>query len=298
MSISNPIETWIKTEQTALESLRRANQWLSQFYSQTSKTFHIQFTDEDIVDDEAELHTATYHISANILDHQPHFLSSSELADWQVITELINAFLKELNTGALKNVLPLKNFGLLPIFSTCYRAELISYMQQPLIRPEYAVTIRRILYALFRRQSAKRSYPQKIDKLHPFLLYRCTKSLVKLRSLITEATPEDVQTFIDNLINEKILTSELNKIKKEIHYEKSVLERIYGLGVKGKPFSSEVLKNIAEGGQPGKPLTHILEWIEDASVNAAFEEIAKSKQNSLRADPSSLSYRRKLCMSG
>lgn len=291
--ISNETLTdiWIRNEEVALEYLKRASEWLQGFYSETSKTFHIQFTDEDTVENSPGLHTATYHIGSNILDHEPHFLAVPELEDWMLIRRLIEQLLDGLNSGDIKNVLPLKNLGLLPLFSTSYRAEFIPYMEKPLTLQDYAIVIRRILYALFRQQLAQWSYPQKVDKLHPFLLFRCIKSLLKLRSLLNEATPDDIKIFIQNLTDEDIFRLEVKKVSKEVLYDESDLERVYGIGDKGSEFTFDILQNIAnEEGGAGKSLIHTLEWIEDLSVNSAFAEIARSKQHSQRSDPSSLAF--------
>lgn len=287
----NLIDEWIRTEEVALEYLKHANQWLRAFYSETSHTFHIQFTDEDSVAESPTLHTATYHIASNTLDHNPHFFSASELEEWQSVGKLITNFLDALNLKKLDNVLPLKNFGLLPLFSTSYRAELIPYLQQPLKLEKYAIVIRRILFALFRQQLAQWSYPQKVERLHPFLLFRCTRSLLKLRDLLSKATTEDLETFTKNLIDERIFRLEIEALKGEVKYDESELERTYGVGGAGVTFTTDVLNNIAnKAGEPGKALIHTLEWIEDLSVNGAFAEIAKSKENRQRSDPSSLAF--------
>jgi hypothetical protein len=281
------IDTWLRSEEIALEYANRANKWLREFYSEASKTFYIQFTDEDVVEERPGLHTATYHIGSNIYDHEPHFLSASETADWKLISELIKQLLDGLNTGTIQNVLPLQNFGLLPIFSTSYRAEFMWYMNEPLQLPEYAIVIRRILFALYSQQQAQWSYPQKVDKLHPYLLFRCTKSLLKLRELLNKANADDIKTFVQNLTDEDILVSKAKALK----YDESELERVYGIGDKAANFTSSVLGNIANDvGGAGEALIHTLEWIEDLSVNGAFAEIARSKQSGQRSDPSSLAF--------
>jgi adenylate kinase family enzyme len=280
------LATWLSSEEVGLEYCTNANQWLGEFYSETDKTFHIQFTDRDVLTDPPGLHTATYHIGAIVFDYEPSFLSTSEMRLWTSTRKLLIQLLDALNNGGKKNVLPLKNFGLLPLFSTSFRAEFIPNMKAPLLLRDYAVVIRTIFYAVFSQQLAQWSYPQKVNKLHPYLLFRCTNSILKLRDLLTAASPTHIETFVRNLSDYDGFKTQVGKLG----YTDADLERVYG-GRAGSTFESSIIEKITQPDHRwGEALIHTLEWIEDLAVNAAVTEIARSKQDSHRADPASLAF--------
>jgi hypothetical protein len=190
------IEDWDKAEKVALKYIKLANQWLQGFYSTTSKEnplYHIQFTDESQIEPPI-LNTATYQITSSILDYEPSFISVSEQKEWEEVREQSRKILKAFNDGTLLHTIPLEDFGILPLFSTCYRAEVMGLMDNPLKLDEYAIVIRRIVFELSRKQERQRSYPQKVDKLHPFLLFRCSKSLIKLLEKV-KANKSEIKEF-------------------------------------------------------------------------------------------------------
>jgi len=276
---------WLAFEEIGLEYFKNANEWLAQFYSESEKTFHIQFTDRDQLTDPPGLHTATYHIGSIVFDYQPNFLSASETSLWLSTQRLLLDLIDRLNKGKIKNVLPLKNFGLLPLFSTSFRAEFIRTMKNPLLVRDYAVVIRAVFHAVYSQQQAQWSYPQRVNKLHPYLLYRCTNSLLKLKDLLAVAKSSERKTFAANLTDYAGFKKQVNKLG----YTDGDLERVYG-GVRSN-FESSIVRKITKAGRGyGDALIHTLEWIEDLAVNAAVTEIARSKHDGHRADPASLVF--------
>ena len=287
------LDSWVKTEEVVSNYIKQASESLKGFFSETSDcpTYYIQFTDEDH-NRQPALNTASYQIATNVLDYQPYFLPASERKSWQSVFDQSKQLLEALDDNTLKNVLPLDTFGLLPLFSTNYRAELISLMKNPLQREDYAIVIRRILYELATKQEMQWTSPQKFEKLHPFHLFGCAKNLLRLKSVLENSTDDDKAVFFKNLLNVKLLTDLIETEEgAKGKYEKEDIDRVYGTDDKNNAFVEKILKNIIEEGKSnGSTILHNLEWIEDAAVNNATSEIIKEKHSNQRQDPSSLAF--------
>ncbi len=55
-------------------------------------------------------------------------------------------------------------------------------MKIPLELEEYAIAIRRIIFEISSKVEMQQYSPQKVDKPHPFILFRFAKSLIKFQN--------------------------------------------------------------------------------------------------------------------
>jgi hypothetical protein len=295
-------EAWRRAESDALEYASLASSWLQSFFSihLNKRSYFIQFTDDRPVGSPPDRHTATYQIMSGVLDYTPEFFSRSELEVWEPVRVASNRLLTDFNEDPSLHKLPFQNLGLLPLFSTSYRAEVMGFMENPLKLPSYALVLRRILFELTSNQDIQWSRPHRSNTLHPFLLYGCARSLFKFREHIIRGTNQTrlIAEFRQFLLDDALLerTFSNSSDAKRANYSKADFESVYGpRSARGENsdtgFKNEVLAQlIADDGAPGHSLNHNLDWIENASVNCAVGEIAGNKLKNYKGDSSSLAF--------
>jgi len=284
------MKEWIQSESVTLEYIGHAIKWLQAFYDKKTSLFQIYVSSEDTIEPVESINTASAHI-ATALQHQvPQLLSRTDRANLEPLLESARAVSQHLAEAELKDVLPIASFGLLPLFSTCYRVRCVDYYDRALSLMSYAIMIRRLLFEISTRQLPQWAHIQTMDQLHPFLLFHCANSLCRLKDIL--AQNKDNQklraTFVKNLQNQKKMIQALTACG----ISKDEIDQVLGTGGEAPEFQTHYLAAIIGNDEGSGPsLVQAMKWIEDASLNAAVSEVARSNDaDGWRADPSSLAF--------
>ena len=190
--------------------------------------------------------------------------------------------------------------GVLPIFSSCYLAEifgarnnLLSNPKQAILSNSYALVMRKIFYTVMNESYEKKFGIRSSDMLHPFLLYRCAKSIIKfkhsLKGAYAAGYDQEIDTFWANFSNRDLLISAL-KERKLFSSAKSDTFLNHSLW---RSFNADFLKDIK--GNPrfddSWEFRNLIDFLEDRASHEALTQIARrSSQSGPELDASALAF--------
>jgi hypothetical protein len=278
------IQSWTRSEVLCLEYAQRAADWLNDFYAAGSNTFRVAYSSGDQQSTNEDPNAATSLIGIVFDEINPYWDISLTRGQ---LDQRVAASRETLAKAALAKVLPLKSFGPLPLFSTAYLARHLPSAPSPLTVTAYAIALRRVLYAMF-QQFTSTTAPQRVDRLHPWLLYSCVKALLRFRDLISEArTPSrlaDLAAFVARLHDDTLITPVVKGADKR--------GAVYGTGSDATAFRRTCLDGLVTASlEPGAAIETLLQFAEDAAIHHVMADIAASTQSaSSRCDPSSLVF--------
>jgi len=295
------LQNLIDSEQECLDHVLYAIDALNKFY--VEPYFRVSYRDGDSVS-KKELPNASTSIigrvvrNCNSLFHE-YYLTKLDVntSIWEELEEKVKEAINGLSSeGSLKDVLPLKTFGVLPLFSTCYLAEFLDDIDEPLKIPAYAIAIRRILFGVYEERYNENNRIR-TDKIHSFLLYRCIKTLIKFTKIVKDAYKEkkidNIKVFKDNIQNEDLFKDAVNDAYEgHIDKVKEDLNKIYGMGEQWKDFRKEFIEKLFEGDDHGiTKIEHLEKYLEGRANSEANTQIfGKFRKPILEIDVSALAF--------
>lgn len=280
------LKEFIESERECCKFVTNTIDWLTKFH--VAPYFHVAYTDGGVFADEATPNAATSIIIRIIQDYDA--LVNDHLdghrQQWSaLLCEARNAR-EHLSKEDIDKVLPLKTMGILPLFSVSYLAEVLGTLDNPLNNKAYAVAIRRILFAVYCDQNAHSRGISKPDKLHPFLLYRCIKTLKKFNEHLSSSSV--LEEFRKNITDEKLILNTVKaRYKKDYNPEiRESLKMIYGTG--DSEFARYLNNAAARSNFIDK---HVLYYLENRVSHEATTQIARSTRTTgPEMDPSALAF--------
>lgn len=277
------VNSWRASEVICRDLLGSAAKWTAECFAPDSATFAVAYNSRDkfraSLDPNAT--TSSVVLVTKEIELFPQYFAGLE--EVGLLRERVNTCVKSLSEWELKTVLPLRSLGPLPLFSVGYLAEALSFTANPLANPAFAICIRRIMYELCKSQ--QQHWIQSSDEIHPYVLFHCTRALLRLRDLLTEAhnagNKEIVDTFAKNFANEEPIKSLLIALR----HDESKIEEIYG-GSDSEEFR-EYIATIAETGTESA-LEKAFLFIKGLAFSQSIEELAKNNSTDRRDSDSSI----------
>lgn len=288
------IQEWLNSERICLDYIAKSISWLDQFYVDPSKLFVVAYSTGDHISQAESPNAASSIISYQLHDLKALYVNLADIPGWSEISHKSNEALNAIAAASVADALPLKSFGVLPLFSICYLAESLASAARPLAIPSYAVAIRRILYELYLQQRRHGSRLSQTDPLHPFLLFGCTKALRDFRMVEKTSSPSDKETFTNNLTNEDLLKSALlTRLANEPTYVavEDLMADAYGTSSDASDFRMTLRSVCNPTSAVPSPVDDGLQALELRGLNNALSELAKlNNSKSGLVDPSSLVF--------
>lgn len=283
------VTKWRASEEVCRDLAALAAKWTADFYVPDTRTFKVAYSNREKFQAVVEPNAATSSVVLVTKDIETFTLDLAGISSIGVLREQVNACLVQLPTWDLQKLLPLRSFGPLPLFSVTYLAEALSYCENPLVEVAYAICMRRILFELF--QSQKQHWVQKSDEIHPYLLFHCTRALLRLRSLLDNAhkagNTAAINTFTENIADNQ----RIRKILKGAKYDRRTIDKICGVSAENIDFQTEYLGETTGPTGAGTAIHRAVQFIEGLASSQAVKELAKdSGQQKRAADPSVLAF--------
>lgn len=268
---------WTSSEKMACDYAKRAAQWVSQSWVEKSKLFEVAFESGREFPNQTNPNAASNVIGLiwERMRTRPWQLSME--IEWRDLESKIILQQESIAKGSAQSLLPLKTFGVLPLFSTAYIAQYlpicITDIKVLAKSRAYAVALRRILvdvYALCASSRTDVSSPQSV--LHPYLMCQLARGL---RSFLHAFRGDKVQTteLIAKLNDADWLNTDLGVDLSE------------ALLLHNEPFAMFVAELSDSTLRVG------LAAIEERAMTAVLLELAKhGRANGRSVDPSSLAF--------
>jgi hypothetical protein len=186
MADSELIEQWHTSDKWAVEFCTQASAWVYNCFDSVSNLFRVSIESDTPPDAlPVKPNAATSLIALTI--------TRCEKKDWNLQGKEWNDLLTRvaLSRDALigntpVDILPLRSFGALPLFSTSYLAQQIPDCADPdalASNISYIIAIRRLLHELFEiSEHNERSISRRV--LHPFLLCNMLRAFKKLQVVV------------------------------------------------------------------------------------------------------------------
>jgi hypothetical protein len=282
---NSPLDDWIKSETRCLIYSNNIINWIKPFYDSGTGYYKISYRHNDRLSPQTSPNAASSLIGIIITECAKNKLIPAELSDWSLLEDSLHTLQEHLKSANLDDILPLKSFGFLPLFSIAYLGEFLGNCNDVLRLQSYGIIIRRVIFELY----SLRSIP-----IHPFLLYHCMNALKSFQDHVKIAGSSEISEFVTNFTDVKIVKELYRKNHgKSGKTKKEILREIYGIG--NDDFEKEYLNPI---------LTHdkdtIINFIErelgvlrDKAYFLAVDELAKHHTTSglvSGSDPSSLAF--------
>src|SRR5215216_2035336 len=129
------IQEWVNHEHSCLECIRKSVSWLNEFYSEESKLFKVAYSTGEQIS-KVETPNAASSIVHNVLrDLHPQYVNMADIPGWDELYSRAQRVPSVIASAELQDALPLKSFGVLPLFSTCYLAESLASVNNILSAP-------------------------------------------------------------------------------------------------------------------------------------------------------------------
>ena len=263
----------VQTEEQCLAFCRKAGRWLLDFRADNG-LFHISLTSGQVLTATAHANVATSHIGAVINE-----LPKTNAA---IVPEesLLRRAVEEARSRYLQlqpsEVLPLKTFGTLPLFSTAFFAEFVASDNQCSSSLSYAIATRRLLYLV---HSLLLHEPRDQDTPHPYLLFRLACAMAALKRVLVISSAART-----NLV--ALLSDEQSQRRSLPEVDEGFLSSILALGDLGSPFVRQFLSTLS-----GENIEDLLHLIEQHALKGASTELAwHSTPRKDRADPAALLF--------
>jgi len=268
----------MRTELATLESVNSAIEATRSLFSARSKLFFVSLRDGDDVTAPLSPNAATSRIVTVISDIEELLQSHFDMPGWlELLREARSAAEKVGRTNTVE-ALPLRSFGVLPIFSTGLLLELLLQSPLPLSREATAIAARRLFREVFQLRAGRATTA---EPLHPYLVYRIFKALRKLKRVVEEASLTTRKRFGRNMMNEDLLRNVQRKM-----YVARIAAAVYGTS--DAKFRA-LLKEVSRGRtQSWDDCEQVLEATALGSANAALARF--SNANHERGDPSALLF--------
>jgi hypothetical protein len=285
------VNGWRASEVICRDLASSAAKWTADFFSPDTSTFMVAYSkgDKFRVGVEPNATTSSVIMVTKEIELFPPDLAG--LSGIDLLRDQVNACVKRLPTWELQELLPLKSFGPLPLFSVAYLAEALSYCDNPLEDVSYAICIRRIMFELF--QSQKQHWVQSSDEIHPYVLFHITRALLRLRELLDRAhetgNTTDLAIFTENLADDEAIRNVLSSAD----YPLGTAELICGafIGEAWADFQKLYLNAITAATGAGAAIERVFLFIEGLAFSQSIEELAKGSSDQKRAaDPSILAF--------
>ncbi len=263
----------IPSEELCLSFCRKSCLWLLDLCAENG-VFYISVGTGQLLKDEIRANVATSHIGVTIGDLVD--INANTIPEEAPLRRRLDEARSHYLELQPTDVLPLETFGPLPDFSTAFLAEFLALDERCLSSPSYAIAIRRILYLTY---SLLLSSPLYQDSLHPYLLFRLARAVVRLKWALVkkpDASPALIALFSD----EQRLRSSLP------HVDGVKLASILGFNDVNPTFNNKFLSNLN-----ADSLDSLLQQIEWHALNGASTELAwHSTPRKDRADPAALLF--------
>lgn len=180
-----------QSEEIALKQFTDAVQWVARFHDPRSGFFQIAYSTESTIPrPEADPNSATCLVGGTIgrCREFETLLDERERQSFRGLREEVEISFKKLAIAPIDRVLPLRSFGILPLFSTSFLAQFLAHWGAPsklLSSSVYLVPILRLL-AEFSHPNLARYYDGRAP-VHPYLLSHCWRALMQFKTLIEKS---------------------------------------------------------------------------------------------------------------
>ena len=290
----NRLKDLVESEDKCVKSCKNAIDWLNNFYDPSSKYFRVAYISGEN-EEKLDHNSATDIIGRIIRECEYNQLVPDNIRQdqpWKELSKNVKKSLVKLTSARTKlhGVLPLITMGFLPVFTISYLAEFLA-IDGNYDNQAYKIAIRRILYAIFRESSKEGLSTDKMEKFHPFLLYRCMRSLNGFKNLIHPDhlnNNQDIKNFLSDLKN----NDALKKAAKRRLGKKNFSERDINSTI-GTDHDWDAFARNAAGGKKSLLgfLDKLLSNLEDKAFNDATNQmIRKGNPHGPDIDISSLAF--------
>ena len=204
MTALDRLNEWVSYELSSNDYATKAAEWLAGFYDPKSHLFHVTFEQfKDWSNDPLEPNAASSLIG---LIHEecltlPWKIESTE---FEKLSAKVENMLLHLGSFPEQTLLPLRNLGVLPLFSTSYLAALLPLRMElkDLTRNNaFTVVLRRVLSRVFVATTRTDLSEVDPDPIHPFSLFYITRGLKRLQNRIA-AAPTEADALTQRILDE------------------------------------------------------------------------------------------------
>jgi hypothetical protein len=282
------VNAWRASEVICKDLAASAAKWTADFFAPKTATFTVAYSKGDKFRGAVDPNATTSSVVLVTKDIEPFPLDLTEVSGMELLRDRVSACLKRLPTWDLQALLPLKSFGPLPLFSVAYLAETLSYCDNPLVLRAYAICIRRIMFELF--QAQQQHWVQNSDEIHPYVLFHCTRALLRLRELLNSAHETGNTTALKSFTTNLSDDEHIRKLLKDAGQPVGTAERVCGVSTDGD-FQEQYLAMTTGAAGAGAAIAKVFLFIEGLAFSQSIEELAKDSSDQKRAaDPSILAF--------
>jgi hypothetical protein len=285
---------WRASEAICRELAANASEWTASFFVPDTKTFRVAYVNGEIFRARIDPNATTSSVVIIDKDIEALALSPGELASTRRLRSNVSSCLEALTEWKPHVILPLRSFGVLPLFSVSYLAHALGHAPKALTCPAYAVAIRRVLFQLHLAQTQHWGHLQKTDQLHPFVLFHCTRALLRLRTVLAEAhaagKTAELTVFAANLEDDSLVLRVVEQAGYDSQMAASSAAALCGTGAASGEFKTQYLSALV-GGPTGGGLDRAFLFIEGLAFSQAIAELAKpATQQHHAPDPGALGF--------
>lgn len=281
------VNSWRASEVICRDLAGSAAKWTAEFYAPDSATFVVAYSNRDEFKPKVDPNATT---SSVVLVSKDIELLPQYLADMDgvnLLRDCVDECIDNLPEWDLDQILPLKSFGPLPLFSIAYLAEALSYSASPLTSKAYSICIRRIIFELFKSQ--QQHWVQNSDEIHPYVLFHSARALSRYRDLLNEAWKVHDKTSLDTFSRNFMNDLQIRKLV-DPNYGKGKAAEICGTSTGPGVFQEQYVATITKRGVDSA-IERVFLFIEGLAFSQSIEELARVSGNKNRAaDPSILAF--------
>jgi hypothetical protein len=282
------VNSWRASEVICRDLAGSAAKWTAEFFAPDSATFAVAYSSRDKYETQVDPNATTSSVVliAKDIEVFPRYLAGLDGVD--LLRDRVNKCVKRLGDWELQQLLPLKSFGPLPLFSVAYLAEALSYSVNPLATVAYAICIRRIMFELFKSQ--QQHWIQNADEIHPYVLFHSTRALSRFRDLLIRAWNKKDKATLDIFAKNFSDDEQIKELLVSQKYEESKAEEVCGASTGAGVFQDQYVATITSSGA-GSAIERAFLFIEGLAFSQSIAELAKDSSDQIRAaDPSILAF--------
>jgi hypothetical protein len=277
------LDNLIGIEKECNSFISRTIEELLKFYS--APFFHVSYSDQSIRIElgKEKPNAATSVVIRLIQNFRTQATELTNKVEWEALQGLSNKSMSALADNAnFHDVLPLHTMGVLPLFTSCYLAEIFSCesefetgARKQLEVKAYALVMRKVFFSIL--NDAAKGFA-KNNMLHPFLLYRCTKAVNKIKALLKysceNGLSSEIETFWRNLSDR----AALEKAMQQRGVTNTTAEEIEFMNEKvWEDFNNKFSKVMAADPTPvdNPSFRYIIDFLENRAIEEALKQIAR-----------------------
>lgn len=279
-------DLWQEQEQQSAEYAAAISRWMTTFRDAESKLFRISIQANSSLKE-----VRTPNSASNLIALAIRRIRAAgwvpQTIEWRLLEEGVTGFADAMSGLSPEEILPLRSFGVLPLFSTSYLAMWLPLAcgSDVVSDAVYAIALRRVLWEMFiLTKGHETSSPTKT--LHPFLLWNSTRALQQARELIGSSDAVPLTTALKAQITDR---QALRRVVSSTTTRRQVEE---ALGFRRRDFEA----HLSDRTLP-EIIRHGLAAIESAARAQLVTEFAQAGTSSRGVDGATIGYGLKILAS-